>query len=312
MTAQDAAARQGGLAGWLSRWLCRLSARATRRLATLLGWLWFHLFPVRRRVALDNLRRAFPELRRRERRRLGAACFRHLACCALEFLRMPRLLEGQAKGLFEVEGEENLKQARAAGRGIIAVTGHLGSFDLLACYAARRWFELHVVSREQKVGWINRYWMESRRRWGVKILPPRGSALTIHRLLRNGAVVALLIDQHQPHGLVCEFFGRPAACTTAPALLAYQTGALLLPVWSERLGPDKHRLHIAPAQEADRSRPRSEEVEKLTRQLNLWLEDCIRKRPEQWLWLHRRWKVETDFSPPTEKTAAKKGYYFCS
>ncbi len=258
----------------------------------MLGWLWFHLVRVRRRVALENLAAAFPELAPGERRRLAARCFRHLAACGVEFLRMPRLLAGRAEDLFEVQGMEHLRRALEAGAGVLVVTGHLGNFDLLACAAARWWLnELHVVTRSQHVGWINRYWMESRARCGLKLLPEKDSALHLDRLLRKGGSAALLIDQHLPHGPPHIFFGRPAATTRAPALLAFQTGAALVPVWSERLARDRHRLWIDPPLWADRTGERSGEVARLTDLLNGWLEERVRRRPEQWLWIHRRWKI---------------------
>jgi KDO2-lipid IV(A) lauroyltransferase len=151
-----------------------------------------------------------------------------------------------------------------------------------------------VVTREQHSRAMNRFWMGVRARFGMGFVAVRDAALTIHRLLRRGRAVAMVIDQHMPpgRGLVVPFFGRPASTTHAPALLAYTTRAPIVPVSVERLPGGRHRVRLDPPLVADRDRGREEEVLRLTRTLNQWLEDRIRERPDQWLWIHRRWKVD--------------------
>ncbi len=258
-----------------------------------LGWVWYHLIPVRRKVALDNLRAALPELGRAERRRIARACFRQLARCAVEFLRLPGLDRARAEELVEHSGLEHLERAVAQGRGVIAVTAHFGNFDLLACAQALRGLPLFVVSRQQSNQGINRFWMRVRAATGLGLLPAKDSVFQIHKRLRQGAVVALVIDQHMPvgRGIAVEFFGRPASTTHAPALLALTSRVPILPVTIERLAAGRHRVVIEPALSWSPGPDREQDVAAITLQLNRWLEGRIRQRPDHWLWIHRRWKL---------------------
>lgn len=267
--------------------------RAAHAFGAVLGWIWYYLIPVRRQVARANLRLAFPEKSGKERRRIARSCFVHLSRSAVEFLRLPGLDRRKVEQLLEHVGREHYRQAVEPGRGVIVVTAHFGNFDLLACTQAIRGVPLHILTREQHLGGFNRYWMSVRARLGVGLLPVRDSAMRIHRLLKRGQVVAMVIDQHVPasRGVVVPFFGRPASTVHAPALLSWTTGAPLLPVTIERLPGGRHRVTFEPPISVDRSCRRDEQVLRVTRQLNRWLEDRIRSRPDHWLWIHRRWKV---------------------
>jgi KDO2-lipid IV(A) lauroyltransferase len=177
---------------------------------------------------------------------------------------------------------------------VIVATAHFGNFDLMACTAAMRGVPLHVLTREQHQRSINRYWMSVRESFGMRFLPVKNSALRIHRLLKDGQVVAMVIDQHMPEGrgVPVPFFDRPASTTFAPGLMACTTSAPILPVTVERLEGGKHRVVIEPAWHADRCLDRQSEMLRLTEGLNRWLEEKIRNMPGHWLWIHRRWKLK--------------------
>jgi len=267
--------------------------RVANAAGAVLGWIWYYLIPVRRPVARANLRLAFPDKSEKERRKIARGCFVHLARCAVEFLRLPGLNRKKVDKLLEHTGWEHLRQAMEKGRGVIVVTAHFGNFDLLACAQAVRGLPLHILTREQHVGGFNRYWMSVRGKLGVGMLPVKKSALRIHRLLKEGKVVAMVIDQHAPkgRGVVVPFFNQPASTVHAPALLSITTGAPLLPATIERLPGGRHRVTLEPPVQIDETRERGEEVLRVTEELNHWLEDKIRARPDHWLWIHRRWKV---------------------
>jgi Kdo2-lipid IVA lauroyltransferase/acyltransferase len=270
-----------------------LPRRLSLAIGAALGWLWYAVVPVRRKVVRANLALAFPSLPVEARERIARDTFIQLARSAVEFLRLPGLTPRRAAVLVERVGEQHLEAALAQGRGVIAVTAHFGNFDLAACAEALRGLPLHVVTREQHTRAVNSYWMRVRRRLGVGLLPAKGSILRIHRLLREGKVVALVIDQHMPvgRGIIVPFFGKPASTTHAPATLALATGAPLLPVTVLRLAGGRHRLVFEAPIAVDHNAKREPEILRITQVLNLWLEEKIRAHPEHWLWLHRRWKV---------------------
>jgi KDO2-lipid IV(A) lauroyltransferase len=270
-----------------------MPCRVAHAAGALLGWIWYYLIPVRRSVARANLRLAFPEKSEKERRKIARGCFVHLARSAVEFLRLPGLNRRKVDGLLEHTGWEHYEQALEKGRGAIVVTAHFGNFDLLACAQAVRGVPLHILTREQHVGGFNRYWMSVRAKLGVGLLPVKKSAIRIHRLLKDKQVVAMVIDQHAPQGrgVVVPFFNHPASTVHAPALLATTAKVPLLPATIERLPGGRHRVTLEPPVKIDETQPRDAEVLRVTRELNRWLENKIRARPDHWLWIHRRWKV---------------------
>jgi len=270
-----------------------LPRRVANAVGAFLGLVWYHVIPVRRKVARENLKTAFPNETRSERARIARGCYVHLARSAVEFLRLGGLTRKKAEKFIEETGWENYESAMKQGHGVIVVTAHFGNFDLLACVQALRGVPLHIVTREQHVTGINSYWMRQRARFGLGLIPARNSALKIHRLLKDGQVVALVIDQHMPpgRGVAVPFFGRPASTTHAPALLALTTGAPILPVTIERLAGGRHRIEIDEPLPVDHDADRAAVALRVTTELNRWLERRIEKRPEQWLWIHRRFKI---------------------
>ncbi len=263
-------------------------------LGIVLGYTWYYLIPIRRRVALENLTQSLPGLDQRTRHRIVRGCFVHLASSAVEFLRLPSYKKSfKTRGMIEFVGFEHLERALLEGRGVIVVTAHYGNFDLMACLAALKGLPLHVVTRRQKISGFQRFWMTMRSQFGLGFILPKDTAWKIGRLLGANQVVAMVIDQHMPpgRGIIVPFFGRAASTTHAPALFAWLTKASLIPAVAERLPGGRHRFTIEPPVEPNRKADRESEIKRLTRYFNLWLESKIEANPRQWLWIHRRWKV---------------------
>jgi KDO2-lipid IV(A) lauroyltransferase len=261
----------------------------TRRLGALLGALCFHIFRVRRRVAIGNLARALG-LNPRQSRVLARRVYDHLCTGALEFLQIGRLTPTLAKQILG-PGLEKLRQIQARGRGVLVLSGHLGSWDLLACAASLAGLKVNVVTRRIKATWLDSFWMEQRRRCGVRLLPAVGSARAIVRALRRNEVVAMVLDQHEPQGVPVTFFGRPAATGTALARLALLSDAPVVPAFllREERG---FRLAVHDPLELVRTADHRSDVISNTRRFTQVLQVEIESAPEQWLWLHRRWKVD--------------------
>ncbi len=270
-------------------WLAvRTPERWLRGIGACLGWLAYAL-GVRRRVTLENLQRALG-LPRADARRLARRVYGHLGRGALEFLTVGRLDRERASRILEGPGLGRLQQLLAAGRGLLVISAHLGNWDLLACAAARLGIPVNVVTRQIKRTWINRFWMGERAACGVRLLPAQGSAGAIFRALRQGEVVALVLDQHEPGGLPVPFFGRPAATGTAAARLARATGAPVVPAFLPREGAG-FQLEVGEVVDLAWTGDRAQDVQRATERLSAEVEVAVRRWPEQWLWLHRRWKT---------------------
>jgi KDO2-lipid IV(A) lauroyltransferase len=287
----------------LFRIVCRLIGllppRWLDRVGSVLGFVAFSLLRVRRRVTLDNLGQALG-LPRRQTLAVARRVYAHLCTGALEFVQLVgrHLTEERAREALGAAGLDRLQRALAPGRGLLVLGAHLGNWDLLACAAARCGVKVNVVTRSIKSTWLNRYWMSQRAACGVRLLPASGSGWAVVAALRRNEVVAMVLDQHEPGGLVVPFFGRPAATGTGLARLARATGTPVLPAFLLREsagGRPGYRLELDAPLHVARTADREADLLEATRRMTKVVEDHVRACPEQWLWLHRRWKVD---SPP--------------
>ncbi len=257
-----------------------------------LGWIAWAL-GLRRRVALANLSLAFPEKTDAERRAIARANYRHLGEGAVEFLRAARLPDGELLSRVIPDGWEKYESAKAEGRGVVVATAHLGNFELLADYCARRRVALTAVTRSLS-GPLNEIWLSRRASTGLRELPTRGSTSAMLAELRAGGNLVLLVDQNMlpKRAVFAPFFGKLAATTPAPAVLAARTGAPVILAALVRHACGRYRTLI----EGPFRRGREETTEGFTARLNAALEGMVRKFPDQWFWVHRRWKTR----PPGE------------
>jgi KDO2-lipid IV(A) lauroyltransferase len=173
------------------------------------------------------------------------------------------------------------------------VTAHLGNFDLLACSQALRGVPLAIVSRELHRAGANRFWMRTRRRSGLEIIPDHESARRVLRWLRAGKALGLVVDQRTPPergGMPAAFLGREVWTTTAPARLALRTGAALVPVRIERGADGDHDLYVEPELSPPAGEP-DDAVAELTAEINRIVGRWVSLVPAQWMWLHRRFEA---------------------
>jgi KDO2-lipid IV(A) lauroyltransferase len=271
---------------WLRRALYALGA-----LMASLAWL----LGVRRRVVLANLRLAFPGWTEGERRAVARATFRNLGRLAPEFLLVPRLTRAELDRIFVYDGWERFEAARARGRGVIACTAHFGNFELLAAAHNLRGVPITMVSRKMGKSGANDLWRRGRARAGVEDLVVRkGETLAAaRRALAAGRVLGYVIDQNQPRrrAIFPTFFGVPAATSPTPAVLARRTGAAVIFILAVPLGDGRHRVLIeGPLDPPDTGDHRRDAL-LFMQDLNDRLERCVREHPDQWYWLHRRWKT---------------------
>ncbi len=252
------------------------------RVGAFLGWGWYRLVPIRRRVARQNLEQAFPELDVKARERIVAGMYRHLGLCLVELLRFGARDPGQLAASLHVEGRAHLEAALAEGRGVLVLTAHLGNWEVLVRAGTLCGAPLSVVTKSMRSPVAQAAW-RALRRGGPELLPDRDSARRIVAALKRNEVVGYVLDQHAPRGLRVPFFGRPAQTHDALARLAKATGAVVLPVFTWR-SPEGHRVRIETPVALGADPTES------TRRYVARVEAAIRARPEQWLWIHRRWK----------------------
>jgi KDO2-lipid IV(A) lauroyltransferase len=269
-----------------------LSMGVADRFGAELGSMAHAVLASRRRIAADNLRRAFgPELSEQEIRRIVREVFRNTGRTLIEFARMRRLVEYGLDRLCVSDGLECLQQARAAGKGAIAVSAHFGNFELFGAWVATRGHPTDFVVGVQHNEMVNRLLTGFRREIGVGMIPVNKGLKGVFRSLQQNRIVALLADQHAPSGVVVEFFGRRAATPKGPAAFAVRSGAPIIPFVIRRERYDRHVLMAGTPIFPPESGNDEQDMLNMTQAYTTFFEDCIRRYPDQWLWTHRRWKV---------------------
>ena len=236
---------------------------------TLIGWLWWWIIPIRKRIAIDNFRAAFPDRDPSElRRTVGEMVWGYVE------LAMGRRAV--------VHGAELLQD------GGICLAGHGGAWDL-ALISAGRHIPASIFVKTPANPLIARWITMMRRRSGLELLAPTGSALTAYRALKRGRVVVFVQDQRQNDGVLVDFFGRPALTSRGFGVLAARSGAPLFGTWQWRDEAGQHHIKI---ERLSVQVPSStdEAVLALTQASQRFYEDKIRQRPHSWLWLHNRWR----------------------
>jgi phosphopantetheine--protein transferase-like protein len=262
------------------------------------GKVLYHLFPFRRNVVLSNLRRVFGEaLSERDIRRLAQAYCAHFIRFGLEFVRLPLMSLERRKAWVRVENLEVPIRAHGQGKGLLLLTGHFGNWEVATVAGMgqfpqhRRLF--HFVRRPLKPVWLNEFITRRFQRSGFGTLPKRGSLEAILELLAGGAILVYVLDQHASgrEGIPVDFLGHPASTFKSLAVLALNTGTPVVPACCWREPDGTHVLRFEeplPLIECDDT---GEAIRRNTQSYNAALERMLLRHPEQWIWMHRRWKT---------------------
>jgi KDO2-lipid IV(A) lauroyltransferase len=290
--------------GWL---LSRLPRSWLQAIGAAIGALVWGL-GIRRGVVLENLRLAFPEKTEAERRDIARRTYRNLGQMIPDFARVPFLPRAELERIFVYDGWERFEEAIARGRGVIACTAHFGNFEVLAAAHTLRGTPVTMISRRMGKSGANDLWRALRRRSGVEeLVVTKGSTLAAAvRSIKAGRFLGYVIDQNQQrrHAIFPTFFGIPAATAATPAVLAMRSGAAVIFVVSYPLGDGRHRVVFEGPLEPPDTGDRERDVLAFMQDLNDRLERWVRAHPEQWYWLHRRWKTRPEGEAPRASAGA--------
>ena len=287
-----------------------LPRRAGLALFAFLGGAAFSLYRKDRRRALRNLAVAFPQSDSMIVAAMAKGCFRALGRNVFDALRLSYLSKEKVLALCTVEGEENLRRAVDAGRGVVALTGHIGCWELLAAYFACKGYKVNVVYRDMKDKRLENILVGMRGRFGTQSIPRGGSAVSAFKVLRRGEILAMLIDQDiDVDGIFVPFFGVPAHTPRGPAAFALRSGSPIVPLAIHMQPDGSHHITVLPPLETPPERlPEGARVDELTEGCARAVENLIRIYPQQWVWFHdrwRKWEREGDSRAAEEGTAVK-------
>ncbi len=274
-----------------------LSLASALRVGRLIGWVYGSVIRYRRGYVLSTLRRCFPEKSGPELREIADEMYRGLG---MNLVEVARLAGGNVEDLdprVSVEGEEHVQKALAQGKGVLMLTAHLGNWDLLGMFTAKRGYKLTIISKEIKNPALNDMWMKLREEFGVKIVLSHNSYRACLKILKQNELIGFILDTNRPPGagVFVDFFGRPASTTPGLAFMSAQSGAPVIPVFIHREGADRHVLRAYPAFPPPPDREEAS-ILKATQEYTRIIEEEVRRHPEQWLWVHKRWKAQ----PPAE------------
>jgi len=264
------------------------------KLGGLLGLIGFDVFRIRRRVTLENLERAFGDrFSTKERIRIGRRSYVNFAKSIVEFASLGRLGKDDYLRLVTFEGLEHLRAPIGQGHGVVAVTGHLGSWELLGAAVAAQDLPVDFLVGEQTNTLVNDVMNDLRRSALIGIIERGAAARGVFEALKRGRIVALLADQDaRKAGIFVDFFGAPASTFQGPAQFAYRTGSPIVCCSIVRRNDETHEVVLFPPLNPRRGADRDAEILRLTQEHTRILEDCVRRHPEDYFWAHRRWKTK--------------------
>lgn len=259
------------------------------RLGAGIGLLGYGLVGRYRRVALANLQRAFPEWSQAQVKATARRVFRNFGVALAEFLKAPSMTLPQIEQRLQVEGLEFLDSAFRKGKGVLLITGHFGNWELMARYLCMRGYPISVIARDTDDPATTELVTLIRERSGYKVIPRGHAARPVLKALRNNEAVGILPDQNAGDVFV-EFFGQKAGSVAGPAIFHLRTGAPIVPLFNVRLPDDYHRIEILPPLCFESTGDIQADSQRIMQALHDILERYIRRYPDQWLWLHDRWK----------------------
>jgi Kdo2-lipid IVA lauroyltransferase/acyltransferase len=263
------------------------------------GFIGRHVFyrvrPVMDR-ARENLRAAYSEMNPDEMEHIIREMADNLGRTVAEYPHLNKLKLHGPNPRLEIVGKEIADAEIARGQGVMFISGHFANWEGMPVMATQLGYDGALVYRPPNNPYVDAYISRMRASAGPKVQIGKGASGTrkIFTMLRRGLCILLLVDQKTEQGVMAPFFGRPAPTTPAPAALALKIGSTLLPASNERLKGARFRMTIHSPITFARTNDHEADIEALTAKINAAIEECVRYRPSQWLWIHRRWKTARD------------------
>ena len=277
-----------------------LPRRLSRAFAISLSLLVYLLHVRLRRVGMRNLGMVFPEKTLAEHRRILRGEFVSLGRQLSELCRFPRYTLDNVEQVVVYDGLENYLNAHARGKGVLFLTAHFGGWELSAFTHSLHGHRMHVVMRPMDNAYLDRLLQSYRTMHGNKTVSKDDFVRGLLAAMKAGEVVGILMDTNMtpPQGIFVDFFGIPACTASGLARIALRTDAAVVPtftIWDSALG--KYRLRFDPALELIRTGNVESDIAANTQLFTRVIEDYVRRFPDQWLWVHRRWKTRPEGQP---------------
>lgn len=274
--------------------LGKISPKYALKLSEVLGSFWFQVDKRHRSIAIKNLTRAFGmEKSSDDIRNLAEQVFQHLIRIIFDIGWYLHIKSEDFNKHFRIRGFEHLSAARAKGKGVLALTAHIGNWELLAAIAAMTDTPVNIVYRPLDFLPLENFFVDLRTRFRTNLIPKANSMRKILSCLKNGEVVLMLMDQNVDwyEGVFADYFGHPACTSKGLALIALKTGSPVIPAFLVR-DLSGFSAEIMPEIPLINTGDKIRDIEENTQQYNAVIEKFVRRFPEQWFWVHQRWKTK--------------------
>ncbi|MDZ7263736.1 MAG: lysophospholipid acyltransferase family protein [candidate division KSB1 bacterium] len=280
------------------RWLRSVSRQTAIKFMQTLGLIGFYLVPSERRKTIQHLTKVYGQTKSsQEIHRLAKSVFLLLGRNMADAFALSRFNAANVDRFVKWCGSEHLDAALKKGRGVIALTGHIGNWELMGAFIAMKGYVVNVVGAPIYDPRLDELVVQNRRSAGLKYIARGGATREIIRALQRNEIVGILIDQDTKHvdGVFVDFLGTPAYTPVGPVLLALKTGCAIVPMAIHSLKNGSHLVEIEPEIPLIiTGNPERDRIDN-TQACSAALERFIRKYPTQWVWMHERWKTR----PPT-------------
>jgi Kdo2-lipid IVA lauroyltransferase/acyltransferase len=258
-----------------------------------IGRLLFRWHARYRKIAIENLRNAYPEKAEADTRRTAVKVFENLGKLFYEICWSTTLSDEAYSRLVTIDGLQHIEDAYARGKGVLVLTAHFGNWEFLAGMVPAIGLPISIVYRPLDFKPLEQFVVERRTRFGGRMIPKKKGFRKVLQSLQQKEIVALLMDQNVAwrEGVFAPFFNRPACTNKGLALLALKSGAPVVPIFLLR-EDDGYRGIIQPEIPLIRTGDKTKDVEINTAAYNRAIEAMVRQYPEQWFWVHRRWNTK--------------------
>ncbi|MFW5855718.1 MAG: lysophospholipid acyltransferase family protein [Bacillota bacterium] len=255
------------------------------------GKLAYKITPGRRQIAAENIKRALPAKSQKEIDKMVKAVYDNLGKVMVEFILLKKLDKNNLKNLVEIEGENHLKRAANSEEGVIIYSAHFGNWEWLASILALKGYKLSAIAQEQSNKLFNKKVNQIRKEKGIEIIPKGVSVRNVYKKLKDGECVFILGDQNAgKKGWKMQFFNLDTSAYNGAVKLAQKTGARIVPAFIARKGWLNFKITIHPSLQVNKSAD-NKKLKGILQELLSITENTIKENPEQWFWLHRRWKT---------------------
>ncbi len=266
--------------------------------AKFIGSLMYYFVPSARKVALINLKQAFPEKTYKERKKIAKRSMKSMIITFAEFIKSSRMSDGQILKRIEIEGLEPFDNAlKEKNKGMVSITGHIGNWEYIAFYFAIHKYNPKVIFRPLDNPKLDKYVRSWREKRGMECISRWGDLRDIFKALYDNSPVAFLCDQNYLEGIFVDFFGYPCATAVGPIAVAMKTRSPIAIVYDlpDRYG--HHKIIVSEIMYIEEKETKEETLYYNTQKYTKKLEDIIRKHPENWLWVHPRWNTRPKGEP---------------